>query len=90
MSIWSVLPWAGLALGVLLTVLAYVRFEEIGRMVGAGAAIIVANVVFLTGINGTALGALLFTGSAVLAMASTYLFVREGTRRRTHGIGNSA
>jgi len=88
-SIWSVLPWAGLTVGIFLTILAYVRFEEIGRMLGTGAGIIICNVVFLAGINGTALGALLFTGGAVLAMVSTYLSLREGRRRRRQGAGNS-
>ena len=82
MSIWSILPWAGLTLCILLTILAYVRFEQIGRMVGTGAGIIICNVVFLAGINGTALGALLFAGGAVLAMVSAYVSERERKRRR--------
>ena len=82
MFIWSVLPWAGLALGIALTIVAYMRFEQIGRMVGAGAGIIVCNVVFLSGMNGTALGTLLFAGAAVLAIVSTYVSVRPGKRRK--------
>jgi hypothetical protein len=85
MLIWSVLPWAGLTLGIILTVVACVRFEEIGRMVGTGAGAIICNVVFLVGINGTALGALLFVGGVVLALMSTYLFERERKRRCKQG-----
>ena len=70
MSIWFVVPWVGLTLGVVLTVLAQVRYEEIGRSTGTGAGIIICSVVFLAGIDHTALGALLFTGGAVLAMVS--------------------
>lgn len=83
MSIWLGLPWVLLALGVLLTVVALVRFEEIGRMMGSGSGMIICSVVFLAGIDDTALGSLLFTGGAVLAMVSSYLSVRERKRRRT-------
>ncbi len=85
MSFWSILPWAVLTLGFLVTILAYARFEEIGRMVGAGAGLIVCSVVFLAGINGTALGALLFTGGAVLVGLSGYVFGRERRRRGKDG-----
>lgn len=84
-SIWSALPWAGLAIGIVLTILAYVRYEQIGRMIGTGAGIIICNVVFLAGIGGTPLGALLFIGGAVLAMVSAYASEREGKRRRRQG-----
>ena len=85
MWIWSTLPWAGLTLGIILTILAYVRFEEIGRMVGAGAGIIVCSVVFLARINGTALGALLFARGAILASVSSYISERERRRRSKSG-----
>ncbi len=81
-SIWSLLPWAGIALGTFLTILAYLRFDQIGRMVGTGAGIIICSVVFVAGIDGTATGSLLFAGGAVLAMASAYAAERTRRRRR--------
>jgi hypothetical protein len=89
-SIWSVLPWAGLASGFVLTILAFARYKEIGKLIGAGAGAIICNVVVLAGISGTALGALLFTGSAVLAAASSFAFVRDLKKRGRQEPGKSS
>ena len=90
MSILSVLGWVGLTLSVVLTVLAYVGYEKIGRMIGTGAGGIICGVVLVAGIFHTTLDSLLFTGGAVLAAASSFAFVRDFKKRGRQEPGKSS
>jgi len=86
----SIAAWVGIALGVAVTVLAYVRFEEMGRLTGAGAGIIIGCVVLLSGISGTMLGVALSLGAGALVLASMYAALRDVRKRGRRGAGKSS
>ena len=82
----SVGTWVALVGGALLIVGALVRFDEIGRLVGMGAGLVISSTVTLARHNGT-LGDLLSMGGSVLTGVSFYLFYRDIRRRQRRGTG---
>jgi NhaP-type Na+/H+ and K+/H+ antiporter len=80
-TIQTVAPSIGVVLGILLSVLAYVKYDEIGRMMGVGAALVACNGVFLFGLAGTWVGTSVIISASVLAIISGYATERERRRR---------